>query len=208
MGNIYLPRWWILQYRSDQQGHKLISSVTRISSHARIDHLPTKPATRVAGTAKALNAHSVPKFCPLAHLGPSLTPSHAGWIPVWKETNSPDHSTSRAPAPAEIWVIEWKQTTKTQLKPSKTSLDWWKGLEMIAGASQTSCSATLSVTLLGGRASNQWVSLNTAHCWIKELLPTAFQFPSLVKNHRFHHNKEESAPIWELKSVLLGKNPA
>lgn len=73
MGKIYLPRWWILQYRSNQQGHKLISSVISISLHTCIDHLSTEAAAGVAGTAKALSALWVPKFCPLTHLCPSLT---------------------------------------------------------------------------------------------------------------------------------------
>lgn len=148
-----------------------------------------------------------PQILPLDIPG-SFTDTKPCWLDSSMKRNSPDHSTTRAPAPPEIWVIEREQPTKTYLKPRKTSLDWWKALEVIAGAAQTSCSVTLSVTLPGGRASHKRESFNTAHCWIKELLPTAFQFPSLLKNHRFHQNKEESTPIWELKSVLLGKNPA
>lgn len=75
MATIYAHRWQILQY-GPEQGHKLISSVTRISVYTHIDHPSTKGAIWLSDTAKAWHPHLASKFCPLTYLSPSITPSN------------------------------------------------------------------------------------------------------------------------------------
>lgn len=180
-------------------------------AHTCMDHLPAEPAIGVAGTAKALNAHLAPKFCPLTRPCPLLTPSH---IPVGKEINLfylKHHKSCNSTC--------YSKLLNENNQPRQAKAVWTDGSD---GWSFTNnCSVTLWVTQLGLLTFNNWVSPSTAHCWSQSIdqsinqgtAPKCFSVSKLcLRITEFTKTqKKESAPTWELKSVLLGekkKNPA
>lgn len=163
-------------------------------AHTCMDQLPAEPAIGVAGTAKALNAHLAPKFCPLTRPCPLLTPSH---IPAGKEINLfylKHHKSCDS-----TWNSSYWMKTTNQDKQKQFGL-----MEVMAGASPTTAVSPcewhnwdywhLTIGCLPAQhiaGVNQ--SINRS---IKELLPNAFQSPSFAweSQNSPKHKKKNQLP--------------